>query len=168
MTTTLTIRKSTQADIPELQNIFADAKSKMRESGNMRQWTGSYPSDEILRNDIARGFSYVVLRGEEKVATFVLAICADPTYTKIYEGQWLDDELPYGTIHRIASHHGVHGILEFVLEWSFSKINNIRIDTHRDNKPMQYMMQKHGFTYCGIIYLLNGDERLAYQKLINR
>jgi len=23
---------------------------------------------------------------------------------------------------------------------------------------------KHGFTYCGIIYLLSGDERLAYQK----
>ena len=22
----------------------------------------------------------------------------------------------------------------------------------------------HGFTYCGIIYLLSGDERLAYQK----
>ena len=24
----------------------------------------------------------------------------------------------------------------------------------------------HGFTYCGIIYLLSGDERLAYQKTI--
>ena len=25
----------------------------------------------------------------------------------------------------------------------------------------------HGFTYCGIIYLLSGDERLAYQKTIS-
>ena len=24
----------------------------------------------------------------------------------------------------------------------------------------------HRFTYCGIIYLLSGDERLAYQKTI--
>ena len=24
------------------------------------------------------------------------------------------------------------------------------------------------FTYCGIIYLLSGDERLAYQKVVNR
>ena len=24
------------------------------------------------------------------------------------------------------------------------------------------------FTYCGIIYLLSGDERLAYQKMVSR
>ena len=30
---------------------------------------------------------------------------------------------------------------------------------------MQHVIQKHGFTYCGIIYLLSGDERLAYQKI---
>ena len=29
---------------------------------------------------------------------------------------------------------------------------------------MQHNIAKHGFTYCGIIYLANGDERLAYQK----
>jgi len=42
---------------------------------------------------------------------------------------------------------------------------NIRIDTHKDNRIMQHNIEKHGFTYCGIIYLANGDERLAYQKL---
>ena len=31
-----------------------------------------------------------------------------------------------------------------------------------------YDILKHGFTYCGIIYLLSGDERLAYQKVVNR
>ena len=25
--------------------------------------------------------------------------------------------------------------------------------------------KKHGFTYCGIIYLESGDERLAYQRI---
>jgi hypothetical protein len=29
---------------------------------------------------------------------------------------------------------------------------------------MQHNIAKHGFSYCGIIYLLSGDERLAYQK----
>ena len=33
---------------------------------------------------------------------------------------------------------------------------------------MQHNIQKHGFTYCGIIYLLSGDERLAYQKVVKR
>ena len=41
----------------------------------------------------------------------------------------------------------------------------------REAKPsdmsaiMQHNIEKHGFTYCGIIYLASGDERLAYQKL---
>jgi hypothetical protein len=30
---------------------------------------------------------------------------------------------------------------------------------------MQHNILKHGFAYCGIIYLDSGDERLAYQKL---
>ena len=40
-----------------------------------------------------------------------------------------------------------------------------RQDTHRDNHILQHILKKHGFQYCGIIYLLNGDERLAFQKL---
>lgn len=42
---------------------------------------------------------------------------------------------------------------------------NIRIDTHRDNRIMQHNILKYGFSYCGIIYLLSGDERLAYQAV---
>ena len=30
---------------------------------------------------------------------------------------------------------------------------------------MQHLLEKHGFSYCGIIYLANGDPRLAYQRL---
>ena len=36
---------------------------------------------------------------------------------------------------------------------------------HRDNHIMQHLLAKHGFSQCGIIHLLNGDERLAYQKV---
>ncbi len=30
---------------------------------------------------------------------------------------------------------------------------------------MQHNILKYGFSYCGIIYLLSGDERLAYQAV---
>lgn len=30
---------------------------------------------------------------------------------------------------------------------------------------MQHNIAKHGFSYCGIIYLASGDERLAYQRI---
>jgi hypothetical protein len=52
------------------------------------------------------------------------------------------------------------------MDWCFSKDPNIRIDTHRDNKIMQHNILKEGFSYCGIIYLESGDERLAYQKIL--
>ena len=83
---------------------------------------------------------------------------------KIHEGKWLDDELPYHVVHRIASYPDVHGIFSDIMDYCFSHDLNIRIDTHRDNRIMQHNILKHGFSYCGIIYLASGDERLVYQK----
>lgn len=165
MNSKYTVRRATEADLLAIKRILEAGKRKMRANGNMKQWTGNYPSDEILQNDLKRGASHVVLFGPTIVATFVLAIGEDPTYRNIYEGQWLNDILPYGTIHRIASLEGYRGIGHFVFDWSFKQINNLRVDTHRDNTPMRQLLIKEGFTYCGIIYLLNGDERLAYQQI---
>lgn len=52
-----------------------------------------------------------------------------------------------------------------IMDWCFTHDPNIRIDTHKDNHIMQHCIVSYGFTYCGIIYLANGDPRLAYQKL---
>jgi hypothetical protein len=29
---------------------------------------------------------------------------------------------------------------------------------------MQHLIEKHGFSYCGIIWLEDGTERLAYER----
>ena len=63
----------------------------------------------------------------------------------------------------IGSLPEVHGIFSSIIQWCKSKDPNLRIDTHRDNHIMQHNILKHGFIYCGIIYLESGDERLAYQ-----
>lgn len=68
--------------------------------------------------------------------------------------------------HRIASYPDAHGIFGSIMDFCFSKDPNIRIDTHRDNTIMQHVMTKYGFTYCGIIYLASGDDRLAYQRIL--
>lgn len=51
------------------------------------------------------------------------------------------------------------------LQNCYEQIPNLRADTHRDNHILQYILKKHGFKYCGIILLANGDERLAFQKV---
>lgn len=43
---------------------------------------------------------------------------------------------------------------------------NVRIDTHRDNQPMQALLKKCGFAYCGRIFLADGSERIAFQKTL--
>lgn len=46
------------------------------------------------------------------------------------------------------------------------EIKSIRIDTHQDNKSMQRLILKNNFEYCGIIYVEDGSERLAYEKVL--
>jgi RimJ/RimL family protein N-acetyltransferase len=68
----------------------------------------------------------------------------------------------------MASAPEAHGIFKTVLDYCFSRTTNIRIDTHRQNTHMQRALEKYGFRYCGIIYLLDGAERLAYQRCLTR
>ena len=49
------------------------------------------------------------------------------------------------------------------MTFALKQYENIRIDTHSDNKVMQQIAKKEGFRYCGIINCWNGTERLAYQ-----
>lgn len=94
---------------------------------------------------------------------FYFAVENDVTYAEIYDGKWLTDK-PYGVVHRIASNGKIKGVASFCLQWCFEQAENIRIDTHRDNAVMRNVLQKNGYTYCGIIYIADGTERLAFQK----
>lgn len=164
MNNELTIRRSTLADLPRMQEIFAIARTFMASTGNPSQWAETYPSHQLLTEDIESGDSYVCLSGNEVVATFVMRGGNDPTYDVIYDGQWLSDT-PYVTIHRIATDGTRHGILHLAVSYALEQYESIRIDTHRDNRVMQNAVLKEGFRYCGIIHCWSGDERLAYQKI---
>lgn len=159
------IRKTQPTDITILMDIFEQAKHIMRKDGNMLQWRGNYPSREIVIADIEQGNSYVCTDDtEEIIGTFAFIRGNDPTYTHIYEGKWVEDTLPYGVIHRLASTEHSKGVANACLQWCYEQIPNLRADTHRDNHILQYILKKHGFKYCGIILLANGDERLAIPK----
>ncbi|MBQ9184770.1 MAG: N-acetyltransferase [Bacteroidales bacterium] len=160
------VRKATLADLQPILQVISDAKQKMRRTGNMKQWTDGYPSAKVILADIDAGHGYVCLQEDGTIGGYYAMIPgAEPTYAKIYEGEWLNDA-PYITIHRIASGADAKGVFGAMLQEASSLINNIRIDTHRDNAIMQHVLEKHGFVYCGIIYLLSGDDRLAFQKII--
>jgi len=159
------IRPATEADIPAILTVMEAAKGIMRASGNPRQWAGSYPQAEHIAADLRRDGGFLFEENGKVVGYFAFLPSPEPTYARIYGGAWLDDKLPYHVIHRIASLPDVHGIFSDMMTWAFKRDGNIRIDTHRDNTIMQHNIRKHGFSYCGIILLADGDERLAYQRI---
>ena len=157
------IRKTVKSDLPAISLIYENARRFMRESGNPNQWKDEYPSIHTAREDMEKGVGYVLEDKGEVLAVFMFSIGEDPTYKKIYEGEW-KNALPYAVIHRIAVKEQGRGLIDYCINECFRTCPNLKIDTHRDNIPMQKALSKRGFEYCGIIYLENGDERLAYQK----
>ena len=142
----MTIREAKPADIADIMLVMEAAKGIMRASGNMHQWADGYPSEDAITADMEKKGGFVIEDANKVVGYFAFLASPEPTYAQIYEGQWVDDVQSYHVVHRIASYPDVHGI--------FSA------------KIMQHNLLKHNFTYCGIIYLLSGDERLAYQRII--
>ena len=161
------IRRYTMQDLPRVQEIYAYARAYMKRSGNPNQWRDTSPEERLLLGDIEKGTGYVLEENGQIYGVFALIPGQDPTYGYVEGGAWLNDE-PYETIHRIASDGTHQGVVEKACAFAASRTGNIRIDTHEDNKTMQHVLDKLGFTRCGIIYLLNGEPRIAYQKVIKK
>jgi ribosomal protein S18 acetylase RimI-like enzyme len=152
-------------DIDVILAIIEEARTIMRENGNLTQWADGYPSRETILGDIANGDAFVckTADGIAGYFCFIVGDDPDPNYRVIESGQWLDNK-PYGVIHRLASGRQVKGIAQTAFDFAFSQIKNIRVDTHHDNLPMQNFLKKDGFVYCGIIYVSDGTPRDAFQK----
>lgn len=157
------IRRAVPADMEEILRVYAIARRFMAENGNPTQWAGGYPQREQLEADMVRGALYAVTEGDTIRGVFFFAIGDDPTYAEIENGSWRCTA-PYGVIHRIAS-DGSGGIFSACLAFCRERISHLRIDTHRDNHPMQHVVEKHGFTRRGIIHVADGSERIAYDLI---
>lgn len=152
------IRKASSEDIPAIMAVYDKARSFMRSYGNDVQWTGGYPQPEVIEDDIAKGSLYVI---DDVAGVFFFAVMDDPTYHEI-DGSWSSDR-PYGVIHRIAS-AGSHGILDKAIDFAFSRIDYLRIDTHEKNIVMNRALSARGFRRCGIIHIADGTPRIAYDR----
>ena len=158
------IRKSNLKDLEGIIKIYESARKYMRENGNPDQWGNTYPDEKIILMDIENNHHFLCVDGNRLLGCFAFIAGDDPTYNRIVKGKWPDNK-PYSVIHRIAVLEHDRGIGSTCIGWCLNQHNNIRIDTHKDNIPMQRLLNKIGFKYCGIIYNSWGDERLAFQKV---
>lgn len=162
--------KTKEDQINDVMNIINQAK-KYFKNNSINQWQDGYPNEDSILNDINNNKSQVLIDNNQVLGTMYFAIEDDPTYHYI-DGSWISQK-PYAVIHRIAIDEKIKGqniayelVKYAILQCKENYIQSIRIDTHRDNLSMQSFLKKHGFILCGIIYLSNGDERLAFEKII--
>ena len=162
------IRHTRPEDLPAMQEIFADARAFMRENGNPDQWGDRFPTREMLDKDFALHRSYVCEDNGKIAATFAFTTDGEPTYRVIHGGAWLDDA-PYGVVHRIAAAKGTHGAASFCMNWVHGAVRQHPHRHAREQQAMQGLLNKLGYTYCGVIELENGrGERLAFQKRVEK
>ncbi len=152
-----------QEDLPRLEELYARSRAFMAAQGNPYQWGQAYPQRQLLEGDIQRGHLWMCLRGEALAAAFVFAPGPDPSYLQV-DGEGWPDEGEYGVVHRLAAGGEGRGAGAWCLRWCLARCRQVRIDTHRDNHPMQSLLAKLGFVYCGTIRGMDGAERLAYWR----
>ncbi len=159
----MTIRNATADDLPALTQVYARARQFMKEAGNPTQWSPNYPSTEVLQADIAKNALYVCVQDDRIVGVFALLPGEEPTY-QVINGAWHAD-IPYATIHRVASDGSCRGIAQACFDFAKGRYSYLRIDTHADNLPMQAVIQKAGFRPCGTIIISDGTPRIAFDYL---
>ena len=174
----MNIRATTPKDIDAVMDIIEEARGTIAALG-IDQWQNGSPNRAMIEEDVALGQGYCVDAEGAVIGTFALIENGEPTYHRIYDGEWqtpdhaADGTVAYLAIHRVAisvARRG-SGISTAIIGYAeeFARVlgkASLRIDTHRGNVVMRRMLEKHGFVHCGTIYLQNGDPRVAYEKVL--
>lgn len=154
-------------DVAKCYAIIKAAKEFQREQGFI-QWTDDYPNESTIRNDIKTNKGYVITVDNDIAGYMCVDFSGESAYTNI-EGEW-NTGLPYAVIHRMAFSKQYRGkglssiALTLVENLCLSKkVNGIRVDTDFQNTRMQHILEKGGFSKCGVI-IFQGSGKLAYDK----
>ncbi|MBS5334429.1 MAG: GNAT family N-acetyltransferase [Clostridiales bacterium] len=165
-----TLEKATDNDIPLCYRIVDDGR-KFQQAQGFVQWTAEYPNIDTVSEDIMSQKGYVIKKGSKIAAYMCIDFSGEPAYDSI-EGHWHTDS-KYAVIHRLSvksdfRNSGLSDTIfrlaeEFCLK---NDITCIRLDTGFENKRMQHIIEKHGFTHCGTVFFQGGC-RIAYDKLLS-
>ena len=64
----MNIRPSSMDDLETLMRIYDTARSFMSAHGNPNQWTGGYPSEDLIRSEIEAGHCHVCETSDGRIA----------------------------------------------------------------------------------------------------
>lgn len=153
------IRRATLTDLDAIMKIIDQAKKFLKENGNP-QWQDGHPSAAMIKDDISRGYSWVLIADEQVVGTADLQLTGERNYDDIKAGKWAKPDEPYAIIHRAAvamdtdqENLGKFLFSNLITVGRLQGVRNFRFDTHRKNIPMQKLGESIGFVRRGTIYI---------------
>jgi RimJ/RimL family protein N-acetyltransferase len=165
------LRKAVESDVKSIMNIIKQAQEYLKKH-EINQWQDEYPNIETIKNDICNKNAYVLLKDNKIVGTVAVSFEEEKNYDFIYNGEWLSNN-KCAVIHRIAVDDNSKGlglsslIVKNIEEACLNEgVHSIKVDTHKENESMIRLLQKNGFEYCGIIFLLDKSERIAFEKIL--
>jgi GNAT superfamily N-acetyltransferase len=161
------IRRALIDDIDTILSIVHSAQLSLRELG-IDQWQDGYPSREVIEEDIRAGVGYVECDScDTAIGYAAIVLTGERAYLQIADDAW-HTAGRYVVVHRLCVAANVRrcGVAIELMRYAaaLARQNGIftfRIDTHEGNSRMRQMMQRLGFSYCGIIYYDSG-KREAY------
>lgn len=164
-------RLSTIEDVPAIGVIVNQAKKYLKEQGSPQWQNGHEPHEAVIREDIKKKASYVLTLNGEIVGTVALIAEKDPIYEAI-DGKWQGNG-PYVSLHHVAVSQNYRGkglgktlLTSAIQQAQLLGFEDIRIDTYPANQPMLTLINKLGFTYCGMIcFPFEHGERKAFQLI---
>lgn len=170
-----TFRPMTEADLPRVMDIIAQAQAYLAAQG-IDQWQDGYPDEGVMREDIRLGQGYVLEEDGAVIGIASVAFGEEPSYAVIEDGAWTT-EPPYGCIHRTAMDASVRGrgTASALIEGAENVVRargvtSVHVDTHPENVSMQRLLQRHGYARCGVIHIVgsseDGAERVALEKTL--
>lgn len=159
-------------DFDTIMTLISHARAAIARLG-IDQWQDGYPEPEVIKNDITQGIGWV-FEVENKIAGYMVPLAdPEPIYDQL-QNEWLQNDMPYLTVHRMAIDDGYRGTGLSMQMFAFAEklarekgLASVRADTHTGNLAMQRLLDKCGFTYCGDVSypVTAGDPiRVAYEK----
>ena len=161
-------RKATTEDIDTIERMIKAASGRLGAAG-IDQWQRGYPNRNSIEKDVEADVGMVLALGNEILAYGAVIFTGELAYDDLTGGQWLTNG-EYAVVHRLCVSEIFVGMgfakqfMSAVEAMAAERVKSFRIDTHPDNKIMQNLVERMGFTYCGDVVI--ESRRLAYEKII--
>ena len=161
-------------DHAAIMTLIAHARAAIAALG-IDQWQDGYPEPEVIAADIEKGIG-ILFEVDGRIAGYMVALNdPEPIYDQL-KREWLQNDAPYLTVHRMAIDDGFRGTGLSMAMFAHAEalarslnLKSVRADTHTGNRAMRGLLKKCGYTYCGdVIYDVSAGDpvRVAYEKIL--